>query len=82
SDTSIHMAYVAQQHLDGYKATVQHAIKRKATFDKRVLARSPREVIFSKGQLVQFFYSSLHNTLEAKRKVLPKWSPPHRVTER
>ena len=82
SDVNIHMAYVAQQRLDGYEATVQHAIKRKAAFDKRVLARSPREVIFSPGQLVQFYHSSMHNTFEAKRKLLPKWSSPHRITER
>ncbi|KAG2349502.1 hypothetical protein BDR05DRAFT_832701, partial [Suillus weaverae] len=82
SDANIHMAYVAQQRLDGYEATVQHTVKRKAAFDKHVLSRSPREVIFTKGQLVQFYYSSTHNTLEAKRKLLPKWSPPHRVTER
>ncbi|KAG2345940.1 hypothetical protein BDR05DRAFT_833314, partial [Suillus weaverae] len=77
SDTNIHMAYIAQQHLDGYEATVQHAVKRKAAFDKRVLAHSPKEVVFSAGQLVQFFHSSLHSTLEARHKVLPKWSPPH-----
>jgi hypothetical protein len=82
SDANVHMAYVAQQRLDGYEAIVQHAVKRKATFDKRVLARSPREVIFSAGQLVQFFYSNQHNTLEARCKVIPKWSPPHRITER
>jgi hypothetical protein len=34
SDVNVHMAYVAQQRLDGYEAIVQHAIKRKATFDK------------------------------------------------
>lgn len=82
SDTNIHMAYVAQQHLDRYEATVQHAAKRKAVFDNRVLSHSPREVIFTKGQLVQFYYSGAHNTLEAKCKILPKWSPPHRITER
>lgn len=69
ADANAHMAYVGQQQLDGYDATVRHAIKRKKAFDKRVLAHSPREVIFTKGQLVQFFHSSLHNTLEAKRKI-------------
>jgi hypothetical protein len=82
ADMNAHMAYVGQQQLDGYDATVRHAIKRKKAFDKRVLAHSPREVIFTKGQLVQFFHSSLHNTLEAKRKILPKWSIPHRILER
>lgn len=82
TDTSTHMAYVAQQQLDGYDATVRHALKRKAAFDKRVLARSPREVIFSAGQLVQFFHSNLNTTFEAKRKILPRWSPPCRIKER
>jgi hypothetical protein len=82
SDANVHMAYVAQQRLDGYEAIIQHAIKRKAVFDKWVLARSPREVIFAVGQPVQFFYSSQHNTLEARRKVIPKWSPPHHIVER
>ncbi|KAG2739924.1 hypothetical protein P692DRAFT_201671650, partial [Suillus brevipes Sb2] len=82
SDVNAHMAYVAQQQLDGYDAIVKHAIKRKAAFDKRVLARSPREVIFHTGQLVQFYHSSAHNTLEAKRKLLPKWSVPCRIIER
>lgn len=81
SDTNVHMAYIAQQRLDGYEATVQHAIKQKAAFNKCVLARSPREVIFEKGQLIQFFYSGAHNTLKARRKILLKWSPPHRITE-
>ncbi|KAG2058734.1 hypothetical protein BDR06DRAFT_828510, partial [Suillus hirtellus] len=82
SDTNIHMAYVAQQCLDGYKATVQHTVKRKAVFDKHVLSCSPREVIFMKGQLIQFYYSGAHNTLEVKCKLLPKWSPPHHIIER
>ncbi|KAG2754976.1 hypothetical protein P692DRAFT_201679363, partial [Suillus brevipes Sb2] len=81
-DANAHMAYVGQQQLDGYDATVRHAIKCKKAFDKRVLAHSPREVIFTKGQLVQSFHSSLHNTLEAKRKILPKWSIPHHILER
>jgi hypothetical protein len=50
-------------------------------FDKRVLARSPREVIFTPGQLTQFYHSGIHNSLEAKRKLLPKWSIPCRITE-
>lgn len=81
-DANIHMAYIAQQHLDGYKATVQHAIKWKTVFDKRVLAHSPREVILSCRQLVQFFHSNIHNTLEAKRKLLLKWSSLHCIVKR
>ena len=36
-DVAVHMAYVAQQHLDGYDKAVQHAIKRKTAFDHRAL---------------------------------------------
>ncbi|OAX31083.1 hypothetical protein K503DRAFT_704262 [Rhizopogon vinicolor AM-OR11-026] len=82
SDANAHMAYVAQQQLDGYNGTVQHAMKHKATFDKRVLAQSPREVIFFPGQLLQFLHSSLNTTFETKCKLLPRRSPPCRVTER
>ncbi|KIK36026.1 hypothetical protein CY34DRAFT_26467 [Suillus luteus UH-Slu-Lm8-n1] len=80
SDVSTQMAYVAQQQLDGYDAAVRHAIKHKAAFDKRVLERTPGEVIFSIGQLVQFYRSKLDYTFDAKRKLLLKWSPPHRIT--
>ena len=58
-DTTTQMAYVAQQQLDGYSEMVNHALKRKAIFDKQVLARKPGEVIFHKGQLVQIYHSDL-----------------------
>ena len=81
-DTTTQMAYVAQQRLDGYSEIVNHAIKRKAVFDKRVLARKPGEVIFHKGQLIQIYRSDLDYTYKTERKLLPKWSPPQRITER
>ena len=81
-DVTTQMAYVAQQRLDGYAEAVAHAIKRKAAFDKRVLARNPGEVIFSKGQLVQIYRSDLDYTFKTERKLLPKWSPPQRVVDR
>ena len=81
-DVATQMAYVAQQRLDGYAEMVAHAIKRKSTFDKRVLIRKPGEVIFSKGQLVQIYRSDLDYTFKTERKLLPKWSPPQRVTSR
>lgn len=62
ADTALQMAYIAQQRLDGYAEAVAHALKRKATFDKRVLAQKPDEVIFSKGQLVQIYRSDLDYT--------------------
>lgn len=76
------MAYVAQQHLDGYAAAVLHAIRRKSTFDKRVLAERTGEVIFKIGQLVQVYRNDLDYTFKTERKLLPKWSIPRRVTDR
>lgn len=81
-DVATQMAYVAQQRLDGYAEMVAHAIKRKAVFDKRVLSRKPGEVIFHTGQLVQIYRNDLDYTFKTDRKLLPKWSPPQRVTNR
>ena len=82
ADTTLQMAYVAQQRLDGYAEAVAHAIKRKTTFDKRVLAQRPGEVTFSKNHLVQIYRSDLDYTFKTERKLLPKWSTPHRVLSR
>ena len=76
------MAYVAQQRLNGYAEAVAHALRRKSTFDKRVLAKHPGEVTFSKGQLVQIYRSDLDYTFKTERKLLPKWSTPQRVLAR
>ena len=81
-DTALQMAYVAQQRLDGYAEAVAHALKRKSTFDKRVLAQKPGEVVFSTGDLVQIYRSDLDYTFKTERKLLPKWSPPQRVVSR
>lgn len=80
-DVGTHMAYVAQQRLDGYGEAVRHAFKRKSAFDKKVTRRKPGEVIFKLGQLVQVYRSDLDNTFKADRKMVPKWSVPRRVTK-
>ena len=76
------MTYVAQQQLVSYTEAVAHAVRRKSTFNKRVLAQKSGEVIFSKGQLVQVYQSDLDSTFGTERKILPKWSPPYRVVTR
>ena len=81
-DVAAQMAYVAQQRLDGYAEAVAHAVKRKSTFDKKVLAQKSGEVTFSKGQLVQVYHSDLDETFKTECKILPKWSPLYRVTAR
>ena len=82
TDATLQMAYVAQQRLDGYAEAVTHALKRKSAFDRKVQAGKLGEVIFSKGQLVQIYRSDLDYTFKTERKLLPKWSIPHRVTAR
>jgi hypothetical protein len=76
------MAYIDHQRFDGYAQTVDHAFHRKAAFDKLVLDRHPREVIFRAGDLVQVYRNDLDFTFKAERKLLPKFSAPRRVVSR
>jgi hypothetical protein len=78
-DAALQMAYVAQQRLDGYAEAVTHVLRRKTAFDKKVRSRNPGEVVFSKGHLVQIYRGDLDYTFKTERKLLPKWSTPHRV---
>ena len=70
---------VLQQRLDGYTEAVAHALKRKTTFDRKVLAKNPGEVIFFKGQLVQIYRNNLDYMFKTDHKLLPKWSTPQRI---
>ncbi|KAG6808936.1 hypothetical protein H0H92_002300 [Tricholoma furcatifolium] len=79
-DIATHMAYVAQQRLDGYAEAVAHALDRKSAFDRRVQKKG--EVIFLPGDLVQVYRSDLDYTFKSERKLLPKWSQPYRVVSR
>jgi hypothetical protein len=81
-DVALQMAYVNQQRTDGYAQIIDHAYKRKAAFDRIVLSRAPKEVIFKSGQLVQVYRSDLDYTFKSIRKMEPKWSAPRRVTSR
>jgi hypothetical protein len=76
------MAYVDQHRFDGYSQIVEHAQRRKASFDKQVLAHPPREVVFKAGDLVQVYRSDLDFTFSTDRKLLPKFSAPRRVVSR
>jgi len=81
TNAELHMAYVAQQSLDGYAEAVAHALQRKTAFDRQVLKTQAGMVTFQVGQLVQIFRSDLFNTLKSERKLTPKWSPPCRIKE-
>jgi hypothetical protein len=78
----VQMAYVEQQRIDGYDQILSHADKRKLAFDRKLLSRAPKEVIFKAGQLVQVYRSDLDFTYKTERKMEPKWSAPRRVTSR
>ena len=81
-DFDTHMAYAAQQRLDGYSEAVRHAMDRKTRFDRRVLDSREGEAVFQKGQLVQIYRKDLAKTISSERKLTPMWSEPHRVSER
>ena len=81
-DFDMHMAYAAQQRLDGYSEAVRHAMDRKTRFDRRVLDSKEGEITFEKGDLVQIHRSDIAKSIGSERKLMPMWSKPHRVSER
>jgi hypothetical protein len=84
-DFETHMAYAAQQRLDGYSEAVRHhrhAMNQKTRFDRRVLESKEGEVTFEKGSLVQTYQNDLAKSISTERKLTPMWSEPCRVTER
>jgi len=81
-EVNIHLAFVEQQHLDGYAATLDHAIKRKAAFDARLRQRTPKNVVFQPGVLVQVHATQWVHTFASIKKLIPMWSIPHRVVTR
>uniref|UniRef100_A0A0W0FET2 Uncharacterized protein n=1 Tax=Moniliophthora roreri TaxID=221103 RepID=A0A0W0FET2_MONRR len=66
-DVTTHMAYIAQQQLDGYDWMVQHTIRHKNTFDKRVIWESGKEIVFEAGDLVQVYRSNMDHTFKTKK---------------
>lgn len=78
-DVVIHIAYVAQQHLDGYEEAVRHVAKRKKAFNKRVSGSQPGERVFKMGMLVQVYCNDLDYMFKTEHKIPPKWSRPYRM---
>ena len=78
-DIDTHMAYVAQQHLNGYVEAVHHTVQCKTAFDRRVTKSRAGVVVFEKGQLVQVYNNKLALTLGTEHKLTPLWSLHHRV---
>jgi hypothetical protein len=76
------MAYMSQLRLNGYAGVVDHAVCRKAQFDAKVMVRAPKEVIFKTGSLVQVYNTDYEpgSTFWVKRKMVPMWSAPRRIT--
>ena len=58
---------------------VDHTHLHKATFDKRVKVRPPREDIFEAGGLVQTYRSKLDYIFRTEGKLLPKFFVPQRI---
>jgi hypothetical protein len=75
-EAAVHMAYMAQQRIDGYEVIVKHAISQKNAFD-RCMRKSSGEVVFCVGQLVQVYHSDLDYTFKMEQKLVPKWSQPY-----
>ena len=73
--------YVAQQHLDAYSHIVEHAVKRKAAFDRKVKLSRNGVIEYEKGDLVQIRDSKLDLTLSTEAKLLPHWGAPHCVVD-
>ena len=59
----IHQAYMQQQRLNGYAHTMEHAVHQKATFDQRLLAKFPWEVLFKRGHSVQIRVRYIDNRM-------------------
>ena len=81
-DFDAHIAYAAQQRLDGYSEAIHHAMNRKTRFDRRVLNSKEGEVTFKRGDLVQVYRNDLAKSISSERKLTPMWSEPHRITEK
>jgi hypothetical protein len=78
----MHLALIELQHLDGYSAIIEHAAKRKKTFDTKLLQCTPRNIVFKSGNLVQTHATQWGHTFAAIKKLIPMWSPPCRVVAR
>ena len=81
-DFDMHAAYAAQQRLDRYSEAVRHAMDRKTRFDRRVLDSREGEILLEKGDLVQYYRSDLAKAIGTERKLIPRWSEPHRISEK
>ncbi|KIM74692.1 hypothetical protein PILCRDRAFT_14247 [Piloderma croceum F 1598] len=79
---SLNELLLGLQHLGGYAATVDHAVKRKAAFDARLRKRTPKVVVFQPGDLVQVHATEWVHTFAAIKKLIPMWSIPHSVVTR
>ncbi|KAJ7482621.1 hypothetical protein FB451DRAFT_970125, partial [Mycena latifolia] len=82
ADIIAQITYSEQQRFDGYARAVANGAARKRLFDKKVQKRSPGEVVFVAGDLVQVLDPKFKKTFKTSRKILPEWSGAFRVRER
>jgi transposase InsO family protein len=78
-EIDIHLVFAEQQHLDGYTATIDHTIKRRAAFASRLRQQAPKNIIFQPGDLVQVHTTQWVHTFVSIKKLIPMWSTPYRV---
>jgi len=78
-EVALHLALVEQQHLNGYAAIIDHAVKCKNIFDAKLCQQAPRNVIFQPGDLVQVHATEWVQTFATIKKLIPMWSIPHHV---
>jgi hypothetical protein len=71
ASVAIQNEYMGQQSLDAYSHVLDHANKRKAAFDKKVLSSKDGVIEYKKGNLVQIHDSKLNFTLAMEAKLLP-----------
>ncbi|THH04954.1 hypothetical protein EW146_g10037 [Bondarzewia mesenterica] len=69
-DIEYQLSYTEQQRLDRYAFTVEHAHKRKAAFDRRVISAAPGEVTFTRYDLVQIYKNALDFTLSTASPII------------
>jgi hypothetical protein len=83
-DASLQMAYMGQLRLDSYAEMGDHAVRRKAQFDKKIMVHALKEVIFKTGSLVQVYNTDFEpgSTFLVKRKMVLMWSAPQCITSR
>ena len=77
NDIECHLSLADMLHSQAYTDALNKAANRKRRFDDKV-----HPVTFKTGDQVQVYDSKLNTTFDTKAKLLPRWSPPRRITQK